>query len=426
MIEIDGINQKLKNYTKKAPKVKTVIHWWDLYKGHYVKLNPDLQKQIFQEAIEKAGGRFTWLGEKLKISRRTIAECWRLKRNPQISTLIKVANFIKFSLGEIEKHIIQFPKSSLNFRPKLPFKLHSPEGAEIRAAFLSDGHVEDNPIKCPRYFAVEPELHNRLIGFSKRVFGNFNAQTKFNSKSYVTQFPAPIGDALKLAGVPGKDKRLIKIFVPKDILLGSQKIQASYLRRVFDDEGDVCFDKYGKRAVRITRSTDITNKNLVFSSLKSERWTFVNNSNIPINMLLLGEQLLLYKLGIDARIYSEGVYRSRRKRITAKWRIQIGQQDSVRKFSKIINFNLKVKRRKLSEVLKSYKLHKFSHNEGKKFVAKILNQIYKKKGYFFYGDLSKKFLKIGKSYDLSGYYLRILTRKKLIKKLKRGQYVFTN
>lgn len=420
------IKQKFKAYTNAVPRIKTTIHWWDLYGGHYIKIAPDLQKYIFQKAIKKAGGHFTWLGKKLKISRRTIAECWKLKRNPQIETLIKIANFINFPLSGIEKYIIQLPRSNLNFKPELPFALHNSDGAEIRAAFLSDGHIQNHPTKCPMYHAVEIKLHERLIKLCKNTFGDFHTQIKFDGKTHVTRFPALIGDALKLAGVPGGDKRLVKIFVPKDILLGSQKIRASYLRRVFDDEGDVCFDKFGKRAVRITRSIDITNKDFNSDSLKSQRWTFVNNSNIPINMLLLGEQLLLNKLGIDTRIYFEGVYKSRRNRITAKWRIQVGQQDSLKKFAEIIGFNLKNKRRKLSDALKSYKVKEFPNGEAEKFAIKVLSPIYNKKGYFFFGDLGKELVKIGRSYDLAGYYLRALIEKKVIQKVKRGKYVFLN
>lgn len=418
------IKQRLKNYIDKVPKIKTVIHWWDLYESHYIKLEPILQKQIFQEAIKKAGGHFIWLGKELNISRRTIAECWKLKRDPQISTLIKIANFINFPLGEIEKDIVQFSRSK--FKPNFPFRLHNPQGAEIRAAFLCDGHLPKSSIKPPGYFALEFMLHKRLIDLCKNIFGDFDVKTYFNGKTHVTKFPSAIGSALESAGVTRGDKRRFKILVPHDILTGSRKIQTAYLRRVFDDEGDVCFDKCGKRAVRITRSTDITNENLNFSSLKPEKWKFIDDSSIPINALLLGEQLLLCKLGIDARIYFEGIYKSRKNRITAKWRIQIGQRDSLEKFAKIINFNLKNKSRKLSNALKSYKVREFPNGEPKKFAVKILNPIYRKKGCFLFGDLGKELLKIGRTYDLAGYYLRTLTEKKIIKKVKRGKYIFIN
>jgi hypothetical protein len=60
-----------------------------------------------------------------------------------------------------------------------------------------------------------------------------------------------------------------------------KEIKAAYLRRVFDDEGDVYFEKNGKRAVKISRSIDITTENSVFGPIKSERWVSANNLNLP-------------------------------------------------------------------------------------------------------------------------------------------------
>lgn len=360
------------------------------------------------------------VGKKLKICRRTIAECAKRNRNPQISTLLKIANFIDFPLDEIENNVIQLSKSK--FKPKLPLQLHNPEGVEIRAAFLCDGHLPSNPTQHPIYSAYEKELHRRLIDVAHKIFGTFPCKPRKGNKTPQTRLPAIVGRALELSGVPRGDKRLVNCYVPRDIMLGDKNVQIVYLKRVFDDEGDVCFDKHGKKAVRITRSTDITNKNLGFSLSKSEKWKIVRNKNIPINTLLLGEQLLLYKLGIDARIYYEGVYKSRKSKITAKWRIQIGQQDSLRRFAGIIGFNLKDKRRKLFDALKSYRVKEFPNNEAEKFAIKVLNPIYN----FFFGNLGKELVKIGRSYDLAGYYLKTLTEKKVIKKIKRGKYVFFN
>jgi len=55
------IKQRLNDYISKTPEIKTTIHWWDLYEGHYIKIASDLQEHIFQKAIKKAGGHFTWL-----------------------------------------------------------------------------------------------------------------------------------------------------------------------------------------------------------------------------------------------------------------------------------------------------------------------------------------------------------------------------
>lgn len=413
--------QRFEDYVKDSPGVKTEIHWWDLYGGHYVKMNRCLQKEVFQKAIKKAGC-FTFLSRELNINRRTIAECSKGKRDPQISILLKVANFVDFPLDDIERNIIEIS----NLTPKFPFRLDNPCGAEIRAAFLSDGHIPGNPIKCPMYLALETDLHESLITLCKEIFGDFTTKTVFNGRAHTTRFPAVIGTALELSGVPRGKKGSVNIFIPKDILLGSERMTTSYLRRVFDDEGDVCFDKHGKRAVRVTRSACILDLDIDIAPINSQKWTSVRNSRIPLNTLLLGERLLLCNLGIDAKMYSEGVYKSLDSKITAKWRIQIGQQDSLKKFSELVNFSLKEKKERLLMVLNSYKIKEFPNGEGEKFVIRFLQTLYAQKHYFTFGDLGKEFTRIGRSHDLAGRYLKILIEKKIIKKMGRGKYVFCN
>ena len=343
-IKNQKIEHSLKAYINKCPEVKTTIHWYDLYEGHYLELDKDFQKEIFEKAVKKVGN-YSKLGRMFGIGRKTISACSQGKSSPQIKVLYKIANCVAYSLDDINSKIIEV--SGLN--PKLPFKINNKEGAEIKAAFLSDGHIDKHQTSPSQYCAYEIELHERLVDLCKKIFGEFKTKTYFNSRSHITKFPAVIGRALELSGIPRGDKRLTNSYLPKDILLSNKEIQTSYLRRVFDDEGDVCFDKHGKRAVRVTRSVNINNLAI---DIPSERWIrFQLPDNIKQN-LLLGEQLLLLKLGIDARIYPEVVYKSKNGNLTAKWRIQIGQQDQLKRFAELINFNLIGKQNKLKRFFK--------------------------------------------------------------------------
>ncbi len=409
---------KLEDYVKQTPNVKTTIHWWELYNGHFIKIESSLQKKIFGDALDRCDGSFTLLGKKLGISRRTISSCSKLQRSSNIFTIKKIANYINFPFLEIEKYIINIGKS--HFEPKLPFKLHNIEGAEIRAAFLSDGHIPVGPTISPIYSAFEKELHWRLINLCKKVFGEFNSIPRQGHKTPQTRFPAPISTALELSGVPRGDKRLSQIFVPRDILLGCKEIKSCYLRRVFDDEGDVGSGE--KRYVRITRSVGVASFKLD-STIQNQRWTSTNRQ-LPYNYLLLGELLLLQSFGIDAKMYPEGVYKSKNNKITAKWRINVIQQDRIKLFNDIIGFNLREKQTKLLKMINSYKVKEFPNYYGEIFSTNILKQIHDKKGFFTFGDLGNELVKTGRSYDLAGRYLRILQRKGKINKIKRGIYVF--
>ncbi len=416
-----GINEEYSDYVQNAPETKTIVHWWDLYGRHYLKLKPDFQKQLFENAIEKAGC-FSSLERKLGINRRTIAECSKGKRSPRITDLIKVANFVRCRLEKVEKQITNIGKSF--FAPKLPFCLRNSHGAEIRAAFLSDGHLPKEPTTSPTYCAYEKELHLSLIESCKSVFGNFTANIRQGHKSLQTRFPVAIGAALELAGVPRGDKRRVQHTVPKDILTGPEKVKCAYLRRVFDDEGDICLDKYGKRAIRITRSFAIP-KTECYESIQQEKWLRLQIKT-PKHRLLCGEQLLLKTLGIDARVYSEGVYLSRHNQLTAKWRIQIGQQDSLKIFAEKVKFSLPEKQNKLLQVLNSYRVRKRANGVGRADALKIAMNESNEQGFFKYGKIGQELLKQGFSYDLASLYVNKFLKEGIVEKISRGKYVFKN
>ncbi|MBI2141796.1 hypothetical protein HYU16_05245 [Candidatus Woesearchaeota archaeon] len=419
MVKIDlHLQKSLTSYKNKSPSVKTLIHWYDLYERHSIKIENNFLLLLLRRAIYKAGN-ISNLGKELHISRKVLSTLLHGRYNPKIITLRKVAEYVNYPLNKIDKKVIELR----NLKPNLPFNLNTKEGAEIRAAFLSDGHNDKNPAGKPQYCALEKELHVRLIELCGIVFGAFKAKTIFNNRSYITRFPAVLGSALKLSGVPRGSKQIANCYVPKDIFLGSKQIQTAYLRRCFDDEGDVCFDSHGKRAVRLARSVDITTS-CNWNNLPSEKWIRYNLPDTIRNNLLFGEWLLLLRLKIDARFYPEGIYLSKNKQITAKWRIQIGQQDNVRRFSNLIGFNLRNKKEKLSKMINSYKFRKLPNGEGRKQALFFIRKVYNEKGYFQFNDLGKELVAGGRSHDLAGMYLKEFIERGLISKVKRGIYIF--
>jgi hypothetical protein len=322
---------EIKEYIEKSPEVQTLINWWELYGGHRIKLEEQFQKNIFKNGVKNVGN-FSKLARNLKIkrvNRKTISNCSELKSKPTIKLLIELLDLLSIPLEEATSKILQI--SNLK-NPNLPFDLNTPEGADIRAAFLSDGHIPKQPIKSLTYCAYERELHESLINSCKKVFGEFNANINKGNKSLQTRFPSVIGMALEISGVPRGNKQLTKCYVPKDIMCSSEKVKSAYLRRVFDDEGDVCLEIGGKRAVRITRSS-------IFKE----------------NTLINGELLLLKSLGIIANLYNERTYISKKNITTFKRRIQIARRATLNIFNDKINFSLMIKQEKLSKVINSYR-----------------------------------------------------------------------
>ncbi|MEK6863269.1 MAG: hypothetical protein AABW53_01080 [Nanoarchaeota archaeon] len=415
-------SQALEEYLVSCPKNKTLIHWYDLYAGHFVVLEKEFQKKFFEKAIEKAGN-YSGLGRKINISRKTISGCSNLAMDPTLKTLKKVATYLEYPFEEINEKIVTLGKSS-NFRPKLPFNLHNSNGAEIRAAFLSDGHIDKNSTKPLQYCAYEIELHQRLIEICKETFGELETKTFFGHKTHVTRFPAAIGTALVLSGVPRGDKGKINPYLPRDILLGGRKMQAAYLRRAFDDEAYMRFDlKHNKRTIRLVRSTDVTGK-LRNPNIREQWIRTIDMPKMIKHNLLEGEALLLSNFGIKTKTYPDGIYLSKKNNITAKWKIELGNQDSLQNFHKHINFTVNDKKEKLSKALTSYQHKKLPNGEGKKHALKVMQRFYKEKGHFAFGEVGREIVKTGRSFDLAGRYLKYFCENGIIKKTKRGEYTF--
>jgi hypothetical protein len=169
-------SEKLFNEYKKAcPPVKTLVHWYDLYEGHCIKVEGNFLSSLLNAAIRKAGS-LSNLSRKSDIPKVTLACVIDRKSTLKIRTLKKIATYANCPLNIIDKKIIEIS----NLKPNFPFNLNNKEGAEIRAAFLSDGHNTKYPTIGPRYCALEKELHKSLIKLCKHVFGDFTAKTVFS------------------------------------------------------------------------------------------------------------------------------------------------------------------------------------------------------------------------------------------------------
>lgn len=403
-------------YMKSCPRTKTTTNWWQLLPTHSIKLEEEYQKPLLDEALSEAGS-YTELAKRTRLHRKAISAFVSLKKTPSVGGLKAILSFLGRNPKEANGRILELAGIR---SPKLPFDIGNPQGAEITAAFLSDGHLPKIPFKNPMYCALEEELHLRLIKLTQHVFGDFSPQIKPGHKSPLTRFPCPIGTSLERAGVPRGDKRRKNPFIPRHILLGNEQMQINYVRRVFDDEGDVCISNI-KRAVRLTRSTDAGDL-YASTELEKQRWIY-GDINSPTNNLITGECLLLRKLGIDAKLYREGIYRSANGRTTAKWRIQIAQQDNLKRFAEKIGFNHSEKSRKLAIAISSFKKKKSPNGFTEKIVLEHVLRMSRKKDTISFKDIGDKLVALGMDYDSAGRFLKTFIKKNVLVKVKRGAYI---
>ena len=404
------------DYVIRCPKTYPTVQWWQLVPTNTVKIDKNDRAQIFKKALDMSG-TYTNLAKKLGVSRKAVSQ-WHTGRNElSVFSLKKLLKFVGIPLDEFNKKILEL--GSIR-RPKIPFNLKNQEGAEIIAAFLSDGHIPKQNTKNPMYCANEHELHERLISICEEVFGEFDSQIKMGHGSLLTRFPCPIGTALELAGVPRRDKRRKNPYLPRHILKAGEYMQTAYLRRVFDDEGDVCNSQI-KRAVRRTRSTD-AGESPLNPKVRKERWTY-GIENSCMNNLILGECLLLRKIGIDARLYPEGVYHSKNGRMTVKWRIQVAQQDNIRLFSQKIGFNYSVKRKKLETMISSYRKKKGPDGRTEKLVWNYILRTSKKQKETPRKNVCNFLGALGFTHDFASTFLKKFSEQGKIQKIRRGVYI---
>jgi len=422
-MELDkDIKQKLKDYINKAPKVKTTIHWWDLHPIRIVKIKPELQVKIVRSAIRKAGSQEK-VAKVINVKQATLSKWLLLQRDIFVCNLIKLCNFINCPLDKVEKKIIKI--SSLKY-PNLPFNLSSPDAIKIRAAFLSDGHIPQKITSALEYKSNTTEAHNNLISQCKKVFGNFKSEIKFIKEEHVfkTKFPSVIGDALVLSGISRGDKSLINPCVPIDIILGTSELKKYYLQQVFDDEGTVSIEKRSGGKVILARS-NIAGKNSglkrKYTSNRKLNPSFLKKCRKKVNNLIYGENLLLRLLGIDTKLYTNGVWKNKKGIVSVQWRLEISTKKDLEDFRDIIGFTLNNKKRRLENLINRYKHYSFHNYAGIEFVKTKILEV-NNNGIFKFRDLSQMFQRENKCISLTSHYIKKLENENFIKKIKHGIY----
>ncbi|PIQ98410.1 MAG: hypothetical protein COV64_01420 [Candidatus Nealsonbacteria bacterium CG11_big_fil_rev_8_21_14_0_20_39_9] len=425
-MELDkDIKQRLNDYIGKALKVKTTIHWWDLYPIRSVKIKPELQVKIVRSAIKKAGSQEK-VAKIINVKQATISKWLLLQRDIFVCNLINLCNFVGCPFNKVERNIVKI--SGLKY-PNLPFNLTSPEAIKIRAAFLSDGHVPRKITAAPHYKSNTMKAHRDLILRCKKIFGSFKIRTKYikDDHVFVTKFPSVIGDTLALSGVVRGNKSLINPYIPADIILGDRETKKSYLQQVFDDEGGVGIERRSGGKIILARNCVIDKINGLKENWvqdKKLKQVLLEKSKRKINNLIYGESLLLNSLGIVTNLYvMKNFWISKVGTISAQWALEIFTKKDLENFRKTVGFTLNDKREKLEQLISNLR-YSFHNNEGIEFAKTKIFEI-EKNNSFKFSDLAKMFKKEKRCISLTSHYIKKLENEKFIKKVKQGIYQLT-
>lgn len=405
----------LENYFSDAPIPKTTINWWELPDFRDISISFDFQKQLFDRLLKKYP--MNDLASLLKKHPQTIKGYCKTHREISIATLKTAIGLVNIEPNAINPQIIEV---SGIFSPKLPFQLSNEIGAELRLAFLSDGHNPKDSSKNLKYQAGELESHQRIISLTQKLFGDFKVRIdKEKEHKFQSYFPSVLGDVLEFGGVPRGNKTKINPHFPTDILQNKQLL-ISALRRSFSDEGS-CY--VPSNTIRLERSVDIT------------EFVFKSGLNLPIGKevylkplkidfsdqicnLIAGEYLGLSALGIVPRLTPVKLRRNFDETITLAWRLEMTKVSEIKKFDAIIGFLLSEKNQKVKQILVEYR--KSNRLDDAISFAQQLTQ---EKGDFNYHEFAQ-LLKVHK--NRGHFHLRRLLKMGLLLKLEKNTYKVVN
>jgi hypothetical protein len=369
---------------KLAPPYETP--WYALPRTTTIYLDKEYQRQLFDDAKEKAGGIVGLQRELDKkgahAHRDSLYDYWSGRAKGMFTEkLIPILTYLGRDPDEINKHTKALGKGQAITNPKLPFKLDTNDGSLLIGARLGDGTLYTVEGRGPRfsYRNNDEEQRNRVAQSLTNVFGEINTKyihytERGRDRSLLTTLPEIVGQVLVRAGAVSGEVVKQNPAVPTFIQQGIRELKREYLRQVFGDEGTA---NSMMNTVEMSRAEDITprlsdrlEKRLIHLSegwQKSiypqgteQRYCGLNELPSDIQRALKPEcpqllksegKMLLEDFGIEPKMAATRIY-AREDGFSVTWKLRISKGD-VSNFYNEIGFPQHRKQRKLTDILKN-------------------------------------------------------------------------
>ncbi len=312
-----------------------IYYWYDEPDSCLIKLNSEYNNELINLIKQKYISLkkfFTKFAIDIDINLRML-KCSSIT----VRNLKKILNGLNLSYNVCERHIVAIG-SRYPLNVAFPIKLNNLESALLVAAFMSDGHNED---QHPHYTNNSAFLNHKILSTALKLVPNLPWETR-NDK---IRFHPFLGRILQKLGVPYGNKSMINPIVPSFIWSNIAYMKI-YLTQVFDDEGHATTKE--SRKMVLGRSSVVNNlpKDFVDSLPHGKRIMF---NQLPDNvkeliikqppMLLIGEYFLLKKLGIERKMRCRGIYKYQNNNVSADWVIELYGKENMRKFQETIGFS---------------------------------------------------------------------------------------
>lgn len=353
-----------KAYIKKSPKIKTIIHWYDLPNNKVLILNQEFQKELMKEYASLKYGFKKKITKRLGVSVVQLKLWVDCKSNFSVGSLKKIGKFFKTPFNDIEKNIIGFGRKRIIKNPKFPFDMSSSEGIALRSIINSEGHISKQIGRSVMIRVPEIEMLQLAIKVSKKLFGEFEIEIKKtkDKNTHEIFLPGGIGDILVISGLTRGRKSFHNPYVPRDIMLGSLEKKKIYLQWSLAGEMECTRNS---KILKITRNVIISNLlgSLFINKLRNGA-TYKNEipeeiklklSECPPN-LLIGEAIMLQSFGIERQPYFVDLWKHKNKEeVSAAWTIPITNKKEITILLYKIGIPLSEKSNKVHNILLSYK-----------------------------------------------------------------------
>jgi hypothetical protein len=375
-----------------------IVNLWDLPENEVcIKFSSRLQKLMIKKALEKTKGRY-FLAKEINVEPCTIYDFEKSRfGSVTLSFVKKLSNFLEkngykdFSLSKLQEKVKMIKSKSVSIpvmNPKFPMNFNNEYGAKVIAGILSDGGLSQK--LYPFYSNKKNCLIRKFIYSIQQIVGKIKYNKRKKEGVTNIYFPKILGYILAYGlGVEKGRKMLTNPSIPP-FILNNPNLYSAFLQQVFDDEGCVKNGESGK-CIELTQ---------------------YNSKEEPPKRLLQIKKML-EELGIIVN----GPFGPTEKRETTLgytsygWWVQISNQSNIRNFFEKVNFSLKYKRKRLENLLSSYKtpprLRRGTRYEkvlevcrqlkleGKKITNRnIANKL--KKNYRYINQLTLKLVKEGK------------------------------
>jgi hypothetical protein len=324
------------------PADNGIVNLWDLPENEVcVKFSRRIQKLMIKKALEKTKGRY-FLAKEINVEPCTIYDFEKSRFGSVTLSFVKrLSDFLvkngyeEFSLSNLQKKLKLIKSKFVGnpiINPKFPMNFNNEYGAKIVAGILGDGGLSQK--LYPFYANKESCLIQKFIYNVRKIVGKIKYTKGEKDDATTVFFPNIVGYILAYGlGMEKGRKVLVDPSIPP-FILNNPNLYSAFLQQVFDDEGCVKNGQSGK-CVELTQ--------------------YSSKEEPPKRLLQIKK--MLEELGIIVN----GPFGPTEKRETKLgytsygWWIQISNQSNIRNFFEKVNFSLKYKRKRLENLLSSYK-----------------------------------------------------------------------